>query len=507
MQGTTYEHGWNKRRLGLAGLILAAAAALRLAALPRRWLWYDELLSANFAAHGLSETLLNVLRFDVHPPLYYLQLSLWMTFGKSDAWLMANSVFWSLVAIVLLLVLAGRRHGAVVGLWAAALLALSPAALAYADQVRMYPFIAALMILAWDAQERWLAEDRPLIALVLVVTQLLVAYSHAVGVLMLSGCVLMSGLRLLSRRDLPRLWRWIALESLVLALSAPALLIGTVHEVSHTTVPHPSALAATWVFLSTGAPHLGGGHLVLAIIFLGALVVLAWTTPALRLDMVALVAGPLAVAAAISYILKPVWLDRVFVPMIPLMALVLARGIAAPVAVRARTIAGAALVGAWLLIAVADPTWRPRGDGYRPAAQQLRASIRPGDVLATRDQLGFWALMWYFEGPDWGRPLDDHINNPRWAALVRKLPAPLEARLASQRQIHAPGGAQARLLAPDEPLPEVARTLYLTAGAASDLPVQAPGRSLADQTQSPPVTVQRWIKGPSPRAAPSDHRP
>lgn len=498
MQGATREDGWNKRRLGLACVILAGAAALRLAALPRRWLWYDELLSANFSAHGLGETLLNVLRFDVHPPLYYLQLSVWMMLGKSDAWLMANSVFWSLVAIGLLLVLAGRRYGAVVGLWAAALLALSPAALAYADQVRMYPFIAALMVLAWDALEKWLAEDRPSTALLLVATQLAVAYSHAVGVLMLSGCVLMAGLRLLSRRDFPRLWRWIALEALVLALSVPAMLIGAVHEVSHTAVPHPSALAATWVFLSTGAPHLGVAHLAPAIVFLGALIALAWTTPSLRLDLVALVAGPLLVAAVISYVLKPVWLDRIFVPMIPLMALVLARGITAPRAVRARTIAGAALIGAWLLIALADPTWRPKGDGYRPAAQQLRAAMKPGDLLATRDQLGFWALMWYFEGPDWGTPLGDHINNPRWAALVRKLPAPLEAPLGSQRQIHVTRGAQARLLAPDEPLPQTAGTLYLTAGVAADLPAQAPGRSLAGQTHAPPVTLQRWTGTPSP---------
>lgn len=497
MRGTTYGQGWNRRRLGLACVILAVAAALRLAALPRRWLWYDELLSANFASHGPGETLLNVLRFDVHPPLYYLQLSLWAMLGRSDAWLMANSVFWSLVAIGLLLVLAARRYGAVVGLWAAALLALSPAALAYADQVRMYPFIAALMILVWDTQERWLAKDRPLTALLLVATQLAVAYSHAVGVLMLSGCVLMSGMRLLAERDFSRLWRWIALESLVLVLSAPAVLIGTVHEVTHTTVPHPSALAATWVFLSTGAPHLGAAHLILAIVFLGALIALAWITPTLRLDLIALVAGPLLVAATISYALKPVWLDRIFVPMIPLMALILARGVAAPGAVRARRIAGAALVIAWLLIAVADPTWRPKGDGYRPAAQRLRASIKPGDVLATRDQLGFWALMWCYEGPTWGTPLTDHVNNPRWAALINHLPSPLRTPLATHLQTHWVGGAPARLLGPDEPWPDTPGDLFVT--ATVDPPTAIPGRVLVEQSRYAPVTVQRWRVAGAPR--------
>ena len=262
MQETTDARGWKRGHIALGCAIVAIALIVRLAGLPRRWLWYDELLSANFSAHGPIDTLLSVLRFDVHPPLYYVQLSLWMVFGKSDAWLMANSVFWSVAAIGLLLFLAGRRYGPRVGLWAAALLAVSPAALAYADQVRMYAFIAALMILAWEALEQWLAKDRPLTALLLIASQLAVAYSHAVGILMLSGCVLMAGLRLLEARDFSRLWRWIALESVVLALSLPALLIGTVHEVSHTTAPHPSVLAATWGFLSTGASHPGTVHIL-----------------------------------------------------------------------------------------------------------------------------------------------------------------------------------------------------------------------------------------------------
>ena len=503
MQETTDARGLKKRRLALACAILAGALILRLMGLPRRWLWYDELLSANFSAHGLGDTLLNVLRFDVHPPLYYLQLSIWMLFGKSDAWLMANSVFWSVVAVGLLMLFAGRRYGPRVGLWAAALLAVSPAALAYADQVRMYAFIAALIVLAWEAQERWLAQDRPRAALLLAVSQLAVTYSHAVGILMLAGCVLMAGFRLLQARDFRRLWRWIALESAVLVLSLPALLIGTVHEVSHTTAPHPSVLAATWVFLSTGAPHLDPAHVALALLVLAGLVAIGVTTPSLRLDLLALVAGPLIVAAAISYALKPVWLDRVFVPMLPMLALVLARAISVPG--RARMMIGAALVAAWLAIAVADPSWRPRGDGYRPAALKLRADTGPGDIVATRDQLGFWALMWYFQGPDWGAPLSDHVNNPRWTALVTRLPSPLRTRLATHLEVHRVDGAVVRLLGPDEAWPDPVGDLVVTGGAETPNPVTE--RVLVEQAHYPPVTVQRWTRVQPNARATTDHAP
>ncbi len=55
-------------------------------------MWFDELLSATFVAHDLPRHALTNLRFDIHPPLYYFQLSLWTLGGHSDFWLMLNTV-------------------------------------------------------------------------------------------------------------------------------------------------------------------------------------------------------------------------------------------------------------------------------------------------------------------------------------------------------------------------------------------------------------------------------
>ena len=155
-----------------------------------------------------------------------------------------------------------------------------------------------------------------------------------------------------------------------------------------------------------------------------------------------------------------------------------------------RTIAGAALLGVWLLIAVADPAWRPRGDGFYPAARQLRATLQPGDTLATRDQLGFWALMWGYEGSDWGAPLTDHVNNPRWAALIDRLPAPLRTSLATHLETHWRNGASARLLAPDQAWPDTPGDLVVA--ATVNPPTAIPGRVLVAQSRHAPVTLQRW---------------
>ena len=122
----------------IVGAILAGAALLRCVGVSSHWLWLDELLAANWSVHGPWATLATILRFDLHPPLYYLQLSLWASLSHDDFWLMANAIFWSTAAVALLIYAASRVYGLRAGLASGLLLALAPAALAYSDQVRMY---------------------------------------------------------------------------------------------------------------------------------------------------------------------------------------------------------------------------------------------------------------------------------------------------------------------------------------------------------------------------------
>src|SRR5262245_48231987 len=82
--------------------ILGLALLVRCIGVTHRWLWFDELLSANFSGHGPWAALVSSLRFDVHPPLYYLQLSLWALPSRGDLWLMANTIAWSTAAVALL---------------------------------------------------------------------------------------------------------------------------------------------------------------------------------------------------------------------------------------------------------------------------------------------------------------------------------------------------------------------------------------------------------------------
>jgi hypothetical protein len=493
-------------------IIAILAIALRCVGLGQRGLWYDELLSANFTSHGPWSTLLTVLRFDVHPPLYYEQLSLWSSLGRADPWLMANSILWSAAAAVILAIGGSRLHGRATGLWAGVLLAISPAALAYGDQVRMYPMIMAIIVAVWFAQALWLERPRFLLGLLLALLEATLVYSHTVGVIMLSGCVVMGAAAVLTGGSARRLWIWVALQGGVGLCAIPVLIVDVSRNVGH--IPPLSWLdvASTWSLLTTGAcvardyaQSCGLGLsvpiLLASIAILALLAAVAAFVPVLRLEVAALIALPLALVAIASLTIKPIWLDRVFVGTIPFFALALARLAADPTirvvgplrsgSVGVARLAAPALVGLlWLWLGVVEQSRRLKSDGYTAAAAYLTQATRPGDEVEMADKVEFWAFMWRFAGADWGDPLHTYVASPSWARLTAKAPALIRARLVPDRLRIPVRGVEAVLLDPDRPLSDVSGDVF-TVGLSEEV-FSPHGRSMVESRVFPPLVVQRW---------------
>jgi mannosyltransferase len=131
----------------VAGLL----GAYRLGWLP---LWMDEAWSEWFAHRGLGEAWRLTRDYDTHPPLYQTLLSAWIArTGASEAALRGLSVAF-MAATVPLVYLIGRTvarggRARLVGAIGAALFALSPLQVAYAQEARPYAaltFAVALMI-------------------------------------------------------------------------------------------------------------------------------------------------------------------------------------------------------------------------------------------------------------------------------------------------------------------------------------------------------------------------
>lgn len=147
-----------EERKGLAGrwliIIFLLALLLRLVNLGGKSLWVDEGFSVTQAMRATTAVFTNV--DDSHPPLYYMMLHYWVArFGSSEAAVRLPSVLVSLANLGLLYLLTRSLFNRQVAITAAALLAVAPLDIWYAQEARMYLFItfAGLLIavgLAWQ---------------------------------------------------------------------------------------------------------------------------------------------------------------------------------------------------------------------------------------------------------------------------------------------------------------------------------------------------------------------
>ncbi|MCC5950461.1 MAG: glycosyltransferase family 39 protein [Acidimicrobiia bacterium] len=124
-------------------------------------LWLDEALSVNIADLPPGD-LLEALRRDGHPPLYYLVLHYWMSaVGAGDVAVRALSGVVSLAALPLMAVLGHRYAGRVGAVVALGLSASAPFMVRYATETRMYALVMLEVIVAWLLVDDLLRGRRP----------------------------------------------------------------------------------------------------------------------------------------------------------------------------------------------------------------------------------------------------------------------------------------------------------------------------------------------------------
>ena len=493
------------RVLGIGAAILLAAFLVRLIGIDGRWMWFDELLSATYINHDIPQTLLANLRFDVHPPLYYLQLNLWSMFGDSDVWLMLNSVAWSVAAAALLMWRVRRLYDIETAWIAGVLLAFAAGALFYGDQVRMYAFLMVVMLWAWIAMDDWLKAERNgripwKASLNVIASQTAVVYSHSAGIVMISGCVLYGAIELLRASDLRTRIYWVAAEACVGLLSLYALALAAFRTTTHPVAPGINDFINTWRFLAAGelAPQLIGA--VMGFVLLGALVWLGVTQRDKRVGILTLVFAPLLVSGVVSYV-KPIWLDRIFVPVVPFICLYLAL-FAASLLKTKRAVAmavAAAVVASWVGVGVWAQTVRQKGDGYRPAAAYAHQVAQPGDTVLVDGDFSYWCFMWYFGGRHWGYPQEAIIILPKWQALADRV-GPNIAHLLGfneQKRNVDVGGVNALMWDRDAPV-TLNSSRVLAVRSRHEEPLDLPGYALADTHAEHDLLIETWRKADAP---------
>lgn len=262
-----------RRTLAALGVLGAVAFGLVVRFTTTSPMWLDEALTARIAAMPLGD-IHAALRHDGHPPLYYWLLHGWMdVFGDGDGAIRALSGLFSVAALPLVWRVGDRVGGPRVARWSLLLVALSPFAVRYATEARMYSMVMFLVLAFALVLDTVLDRPRPaqVVLLALVTGALLWTHYWSLYLLAVVGALVL--VRWWKDRSTRPATRW-AIAGLVaggvLWLPwVPTLL----DQAAHTGTPWAVPSRPTVVAQATVA-DLGGGGFAEALLLGTLLVVL-----------------------------------------------------------------------------------------------------------------------------------------------------------------------------------------------------------------------------------------
>jgi mannosyltransferase len=297
----------SRHRMLLAPLLLLLSFALRLYRLPVQSIWWDEGHSITMASAPLG-AIPTLPGMDVHPPGYFWLLHLWMGLaGRSEYALRFFSLIFGVATVALLFsfaikltaempLLRSDHRRVLFALGAAAIAALSPLHIAYAQEVRMYAQVTFLSLGSIYAFWSLLQSRNPfslrkrvsLDWLVYVLTTAASLYTHYFFGFVLIFQNIYQGLAWALRRRtgerLP-LHTWLTTQFAVALLYAPQLLTAARQVTAYRNVnlapPTPGEFVGqTWQAFTIGLAISGmwAGPLLLivgSVLFLGGAVALA----------------------------------------------------------------------------------------------------------------------------------------------------------------------------------------------------------------------------------------
>lgn len=451
--------------------LLTVGLLLRLTAMGRDGLWVDEIFSASYTNLSLFETVVACMRFDVHPPLYYLQLNLWSILGHGDTWLMLNSVLWGMVSLVLVFIITARRFATRAALMALACCVVMGSEVYFANELRPYTCLGALMLSSWIAASRLLADYRFRTGIPLILVLIAVGGAHSFGPIAVSAALLYvfpHGDSRKIKRDLPT---WIAISSIVGLATLPWMINASMRRVGHMSEVTPAVIAHTvsgWALGYGGLEVSPAVRAAVAVVTALIMLLGALRIPSLRRMIVCYMLWPIAFTAVASLLWKPIWLFRPFAYCAPLLAIVLGALVSelfsqveqlkSPVALRVA--GGLSLVTLLALGSLSyEQSITPWKTQYRTAATYLREHVQSSDLIYVPNHIAFWGIARYLIGPQWGTLLQvqdplDQDHSQQWPHIYQRLGARNLERLHLLPSTRHLDGFSAPMYVGWSPLPE-----------------------------------------------------
>ncbi|HSH23189.1 MAG TPA: glycosyltransferase family 39 protein [Acidimicrobiales bacterium] len=386
--------------MSLTALALASAAS-RLPGMGIS-MWIDEGLSVGIASHPLLD-IPGLLAQDGSPPLYYLLLHAWMeVFGPSVEAVRALSLIFATITVPAAFWAGDRLFGRRAGWMAAALAATSSYLTLYAREARMYSLLALLSLVAVTALVRAVALGHRRSLPTFVAAMTLVLYTHNWGLYLGVGLAVAT---LVAKRLGAELgWRDIAAAFGALALLYAPWLPTLAVQAAHTGAPWSAK--PDLGDLVGAIPALIGDRAVGLVLIVTAVPALiaglrVQSAPGRVATVLATVAGAALVVAWLASQLAPAWAIRYFAIVLAPVLLLAAAGLARDGRRGLLALALVALVWVDLghRVGLFGPPSIPRKSNVGPAAAAVADRLRPGDVVVST-HMEQVPLLRYYLGPD-----------------------------------------------------------------------------------------------------------
>jgi hypothetical protein len=386
----------------VVGVSVATGVVLRF--WTRSHLWLDEALTVDIARLPLGD-IPAALRHDGHPPLFYVLLHGWMAvFGEGDTAVRSLAGVFAVLALPVAW-LAGRRVGGRVTAWAfVALLALSPFAIRYGTETRMYSLVMLLVfagyLLVANALER--SSKLRLAGIVLVSGALVLSHYWALWLISASVLVLAWRARRATGADRQRTVR-VLVAVIVGGLFLVPWLGVMLDQSAHTGTPWAAPVRPT-TLVTTTLQDFGGGDFAeglllgwtLAALFVIGLVARAIddyrleidvrTTPLVRREA-AVVGLTVVIGTLVGFASRTTFATRYAAVLFPLFLLVAVVGLTRFAGRVARGVIASGLLALGVVGGVHNAITDRTQVGK--IATAIRAEAQPGDVvLICPDQLG-----------------------------------------------------------------------------------------------------------------------
>ena len=250
--------------------IVIVGTVLRLIALGYKSFWIDEIASVAIARRAAPVFWHFLWHDEGNMALYYVLLRPWLRFGYGEGVVRLLSVLPGVLSIPVMYVLARRLFGRETGVLAAALLALSPCAIAVSQEARAYSFVVLGVLVSTYVFVLLIEKPSYKLACAYAVIAGLTCYFHYFGVLVPAAHAISLAALPGSRRP----WKPLLLAAVIIvAMAAPILWLTHAQDVGHISwVPSPSLLEFyhLGVFLAAyGGKAVGAVLLVLDLVLVG----------------------------------------------------------------------------------------------------------------------------------------------------------------------------------------------------------------------------------------------